>query len=427
MQTKPNRTAAKRRPRRTTTVLAAPAVADASRTLPAANDAPAMIKAVLLEAVRRRASDVHIDRLPGGGAQVRLRVDGALQELRELSDAEHARVVEGLKTMAGMNLAERRTPQDGRLMLSLEGHEVDVRVSDLPVCDGERLVMRILDRRTLCLSLDRVVESPVEREQILGFCRLSHGLVLCTGPVGSGKTTLLYAMLMALDCRRQVVITIEDPIECRLPDVAQVQILPSSGLTFARALRAGLRQDPDIFMVGELRDIETVQCAAQAALTGHLVLSAMHTNTAAGALRRLIDVGLEPHLINSVMQGVVAQRLVRRLCPACREPAAPDRTRLPAALLAWLDAQPAGSGYFRAKGCDACHGTGFRGRTALHEVLVMGPAVREAVAAGASTEDIHAAARSAGLKPLLLHGAELAAQGLTSLEEVVRVSPISAS
>ncbi|HUT35220.1 MAG TPA: ATPase, T2SS/T4P/T4SS family [Planctomycetota bacterium] len=392
-------------------------------TEPQANEAPVvkLVNQILLTAFRSRASDIHFEPQEKG-LKVRYRVDGVLQEAPRPPDHLAGAIVTRIKIMADMDIAERRLPQDGRIMVRIEGRELDLRVSVVPTLFGERIVMRILDRQAILLTLDRLGLLEDDLAAIRRLCQLPHGLLLITGPVGSGKTTLLYSMLHEVDRARCCVMSAEDPVEYRLEGVAQTQIEPKRGLTYARVLRSILRQDPDIIMVGEMRDLESLQMAVQCALTGHLVMSTMHTNTAPDALRRLLDVGLEPYRINSSLAAVVAQRLVRVLCPKCKEPATPALHSVPPAAAEFIQAHPEAT-FCGPKGCDACHGVGYRGRTAIHEILVPDERVRQAVAASAELAALREAALAAGMKPMLINGMEKAAKGITSVVEVCRVVP----
>lgn len=379
------------------------------------------VNLIILQAVKARASDIHFE--PHEAAiRVRYRVDGVLHEVEPPPPHLASAIVSRIKIMSSMDIAERRLPQDGRIMLRVEGRELDLRVSVLPTLFGERVVMRILDREAVMLSLERIGLVEEELAAIRRLCHLAHGLVLVTGPVGSGKTTLLYSMLYEVDRTRCCVMTAEEPVEYRLEGVAQTEVEPRRGLTYARALRSILRQDPDVIMLGEVRDLETLQVAVQSALTGHLVVTTLHTNTAPGAIRRLLDIGLEPFLVNSSVAGAVGQRLVRVLCPKCREPVTPALHSVPPAAADFIRSHQEAT-FFGPKGCEACHGIGYRGRTAVHEILIPDDRVREAVAAGADDAALRATAIAAGMKPMLINGMEKAARGITAVEEVCRVVP----
>ncbi|MEJ2459181.1 MAG: GspE/PulE family protein, partial [Novosphingobium sp.] len=376
------------------------------------------VNRLIARASDERASDIHIE--PNDeGLSVRFRVDGMLREAARLPVAMRAPLVSRIKVMAGLNIAERRLPQDGRLRISVRGHDIDLRVATSPSIHGESVVMRILDRSRLPLdfsSLGFDAELTGRMREAVGR---PHGIVLVTGPTGSGKTTSLYAALSELNAPHRKLLTVEDPIEYRLPGVIQTQVNPAIGFTFSTALRSFLRQDPDVMMVGEIRDTETAQIAVQAALTGHMILSTLHTNTAAGAVSRLLDMGVEPFLLGSVLTGVLAQRLVRRLCMHCRRPHAVGEA-IPELLTPLLQAARTG-GLFHAEGCEQCNGSGYAGRVAILEFLRVDEAVARLILHSADTPDIQAAGEAGGMRGLLADGAAKAAAGLTTLEEVLRV------
>ncbi|OYW46151.1 MAG: type II secretion system protein GspE [Sphingomonadales bacterium 32-68-7] len=391
---------------------------DLDRLKDLVSDAPVIraVNKLIAQAVDAHASDIHVeptdDRL-----LLRFRIDGVLHDVPPLPAAMRAPFVSRVKIMAGLNIAERRLPQDGRLRLAVRGHEIDLRVATAPSIHGESVVMRILDKSNLALDFETLGFEPALVATLREALRKPYGIVLVTGPTGSGKTTTLYAALTELNRRSSKLLTIEDPIEYRLPGVIQAQVNPAIGFTFASALRSFLRQDPDVMMVGEIRDQETAQIAVQAALTGHMILSTLHTNTAAGAVTRLLDMAVEPFLLSSVLTAVLAQRLVRRLCTACREPYEPD-----ALALEPLGACAQPRAFHRPVGCPACGGSGYRGRIALTEVLVIDEAIGRLVLQRADTREIARAGEAAGMRTLLADGMAKAAGGLTSLEEVLRVS-----
>jgi type IV pilus assembly protein PilB len=376
------------------------------------------------DALAARASDIHIE--PGHGrVRVRLRVDGMLRDAAEHPLHLHSALISRLKIMASMDIAEKRKPQDGRIGLKLEGREVDVRCSILPSSHGESIVMRLLDRSRSLISMR---ELGFEDEDYRWFRRLiqrPNGLVLVTGPTGSGKTTTLYAALSELNRPDVKIITAEDPVEYHIRGLNQVQVNPKIGLSFARILKAMLRAAPNIILVGEIRDAETAEVAIQAALTGHLVFSTLHTNDAPSALTRLVDIGVKPFLVSASVQAVIAQRLVRRLCKECAEEYVPSELELRA-----LDLDPAlhqGRSFRRAKGCRVCEQTGYRGRLALFEHMEMDGALRELCFRGASLEELRASALSSGaLAPLVVDGARKVLRGDTSLAEVMRVTRLAA-
>jgi type IV pilus assembly protein PilB len=361
-----------------------------------------LVERLLGSAIAERASDLHLEP-EADHLRVRLRVDGRLREAGRLPAGLHRGIVTRLKVLGGLDIADGLRPQDGRFRHGA----ADLRVSAFPTIHGEALVLRILDRGAGLLTLDQLGLAPAVRERYRRLIRRPHGLLLVTGPTGSGKTTTLYATLLALDAASRSVLTIEDPVEYQLPYVRQSQVNPRAGLTFAQGLRSLLRQDPDIIMVGEIRDAETARTAVQAALTGHLVLSTLHTNDAAGALARLTDIGLEPYLVASALIGILAQRLVRRLCHDCRG-------RMP-----WPAGIEGGGAAAIPVGCARCRGRGYRGRTGLFELLEMTAAVRGLALARAPAAAIRAEALREGMRPLRQDGLAKAVAGETSLEEVL--------
>jgi general secretion pathway protein E len=377
-----------------------------------------MINALLLQALRERASDLHFEPYEARSV-VRFRVDGVLRDVIEPPRALHAALVSRLKIMASLDIAEKRLPQDGRIALKLGDRQVDVRVSTLPTGPGERVVLRLLDQDAARLDLTALGMSAPTLAAIDRLIREPHGIVLVTGPTGSGKTTTLYAALSRLPRGTLNMMTVEDPIEYALDGVGQTQVNPKIELDFARALRAILRQDPDIIMIGEIRDLETAQIAVQASLTGHLVLATLHTNDAASAVTRLADMGVEPYLLASSLLGVLAQRLVRTLCLACRQSAPP--TAGEAALLRELGL-PVATPLATPAGCDACNGSGYRGRTGIYELIEVDDGLRRRIHDRASEQDVRAAALAHGMTPLRRDGARWLASGTTSLAELVRVT-----
>ncbi|MFZ5654719.1 MAG: type II secretion system ATPase GspE [Pseudomonadota bacterium] len=387
-----------------------------------ASEAPVirLVNQLVARVVDLRASDIHLEPFEDG-LHLRYRVDGVLQEAEVIPNQLAAAVCSRVKLLAHLNIAERRLPQDGRIKTRVKGHELDLRVSSLPTVHGESVVMRVLDRASIRLDLEVMGFAPENLRRYRELIDRPHGILLVTGPTGSGKTTTLYASLAKLDAAALKIVTVEDPVEYQLGGINQVQVQPQIGLTFAHALRSILRQDPDIIMIGEMRDTETAQIAVQSSLTGHLVLSTLHTNTAAGAIVRLEDMGVERYLITSTVNGVLSQRLVRCLCPQCREPV----TLPPAALArAGLDrfAAQCELRLHRARGCAYCKDTGYRGRTAIHELFVMDAAAHQAVLAGADATTLHQVARRSGMLTLYEDGLRKVAEGITSLEELLRVT-----
>ncbi len=384
------------------------------------SDAPAIraVNRVLADAVDQLASDIHLEPTEDS-LIVRYRVDGMLSEVTRLPPAMKSAVVARIKVVAGLDIAERRLPQDGRLRIAVRGHEIDLRVATAPSIHGESVVMRILDRANLQLDFDTLGFDESLARQFAAVIHRPHGIVLVTGPTGSGKTTTLYAALTAINQAHRKLLTVEDPIEYRLAGVVQAQVQPAIGFTFASALRSFLRQDPDVIMVGEIRDTETAQIAVQAALTGHMILSTLHTNTAAGAIGRLIDMGTEPFLLGSVLAGVLAQRLVRRLCPHCCA-AYPSDPRICAELE--LPGEYLAQTWYRAIGCRSCQHTGYAGRVAVFEFLAVDQDMARLIGQRADIHAIEEAAAAAGSRSLLVDGFAKVAQGLTSVEEVLRVA-----
>ncbi len=397
---------------------------DSERLRDLASEAPVVriVNALIGRAVEARASDIHMepteDRL-----RVRLRIDGVLQEVEGPPPALRQAVVSRIKIMSKLNIAERRLSQDGRLRFAVRGQEVDFRVSTTPVVHGESVVLRILDRGSLVLEFPALGFAGDVLERYREILHRPHGILLVTGPTGSGKTTTLYTSLMALNTPERKILTIEDPVEYQLDGINQTQVKPQIGLSFGAALRSFLRQDPDIMMVGEIRDLETAQIAVQAALTGHMILSTLHTNDAASAVTRLLDMGLEPFLLTSTLNAVVGQRLVRRLCPHCRRPHVPSAGTVRALGLEALGAE-AGMDAIRLwepVGCARCHG-GFRGRSAIIELLPMSEGVARLVLARAEARAIGELAEREGMRPMFADGMLKALAGVTTPDEVLRVT-----
>ncbi len=382
------------------------------------NDAPVirLINALLTQALRDGASDIHIEPYETRSV-VRLRVDGTLRDLIEPARALHGAIVSRVKIMAQLDIAEKRLPQDGRITLRVAGKPVDVRVSTIPTGHGERVVLRLLDKQAGRLDLTRLGMDDATLVQMDSLIREPHGIVLVTGPTGSGKTTTLYAALARLDAGALNIMTVEDPIEYDLDGISQTQINTRIEMSFARALRTILRQDPDVVMIGEIRDLETAQIAVQASLTGHLVFATLHTNDAISAVTRLVDMGVEPFLLASSMIGIVAQRLVRRLCLECRKPFAADAAQLRA-----LGFTPTDGTLYSAQACPACNRTGYRGRTGIYELLTVDDDLRRLIHDRASEQAMRTHALAQGMRSLRDDGMRQAALGAISLEEVVRVT-----
>lgn len=387
-----------------------------------ASEAPVirMVNQLIAKVIDLRASDIHIEPFEDN-LHIRYRVDGVLQDPDLFDGNLAAAVTSRIKLLAHLNIAERRLPQDGRIKTRVKGHEIDLRVSTLPTVHGESVVMRVLDRASIRLNLEDMGFSPDTLARYRELIDRPHGILLVTGPTGSGKTTTLYASLAKLDANALKILTVEDPVEYQLGGVNQVQVLSQIGMTFAHALRSILRQDPDIIMIGEMRDTETAQIAVQSALTGHLVLSTLHTNTAAGAIIRLEDMGVERYLITSSVNGVLSQRLVRQLCPHCKVATeVPEALSRKTGLHRWM---PEGSStVFEARGCGQCKQTGYLGRTSIHELFVMNDVAHRAILSGADSTTLHNIARKDGMLTLYEDGLRKVAAGVTSLDEVLRVT-----
>ena len=375
-----------------------------------------LVNSLLFQAVKDRASDIHVEPFERD-VVVRFRIDGVLYDVLKPPRRYHPTIVARIKIMAGLDIAEKRLPQDGRLRFRIAGRDIDVRVSIVPTQFGERAVLRLLDRTGALLSLE---DLGLRGENLQAFERLierSHGILLVTGPTGSGKTTTLYAALARLNSSARNIITIEDPIEYQLHGIGQIQVNPKIDLTFAGGLRSILRQDPDVIMVGEIRDSETAEIAIQAALTGHLVFSTLHTNDSFGALSRLVDMGIEPFLVSSSLNGVMAQRLVRRVCPACRVPqTASTETEHRLGITQGTRI------YQEGPGCESCKGTGYRGRTGIHELLPIDDEVRTLVMQRSDAAAIRRLATGRGMKTLRDDGATKITEGTTTVAEVLRVT-----
>jgi general secretion pathway protein E len=380
-----------------------------------------LVNSILSQAVRDRASDIHIEPFERS-LQVRYRIDGVLHEVLSPPKRLQSAITSRLKIMASLNIAERRLPQDGRITIRVRNREIDIRVSVVPTAFGERLVLRLLDKTSTLFKLEDIGFASDMFDTYSRLIRRSHGIILVTGPTGSGKTTTLYATLQRINAPAVNIITVEDPIEYQLNGIGQIQVNPKIDLTFANGLRSILRQDPDIIMVGEIRDRETAEIAIQASLTGHLVFSTLHTNDAASAVTRLLDMGIEPFLISSSVLAMMAQRLVRLLCRVCREPMQPTAEALHDLGLTADAYERQGEQMYRANGCDACHGTGYRGRTGIYELLVLDDTVRDLVMQHANASMIKNAALARGMRTLLQDGVRRVLQGYTTAEEVLRVT-----
>jgi general secretion pathway protein E len=395
------------------------------------------VNSLLFNAVKERASDIHIE--PGEKfVTVRNRIDGVLYETKQANKGYHASIIARVKIMAGLNIAEKRLPQDGRIRRKIAGRDIDMRVATIPTARGERVTIRLLDRTAVLLDLGDLGFGPDHLQQMEDLIHSPHGILLVTGPTGSGKTTTLYAALSKINSPDKNILTVEDPVEYQLEGISQTQVNPKIDLTFATGLRSFLRHDPDVIMVGEIRDLETAEIAIQASLTGHLVFSTVHTNDAAGGITRLVDMGVEPFLVGSSLNALLAQRLVRRVCADCREiyEPEPDEIRnlglepeayyagaIPGHPLTEADApSPPPGKAFRATGCSRCMGTGYAGRLGIYELLVMDDVVRTLALKNTDTVEIKRAAISQGMRTLRDDGARKIISGMTTISEVMRVT-----
>src|ERR671923_1055129 len=377
-----------------------------------------LVNLLIENAIAAEASDIHIEPFEDT-LRIRYRIDGILYDQEAPPRRLQAAVTSRIKIMAEMNIAERRLPQDGRIRVNLHGTRVDIRVSTIPTVHGESIVMRLLQRSSVFLPLDKLGFPADTLKRFDSLIKRPHGIILVTGPTGSGKTTTLYAALDKINSPDRKIITVEDPVEYQLKGVNQIPVKPKIGLTFASGLRHIVRQDPDVILVGEIRDLETAEIAIQASLTGHLVFSTLHTNDAPAAITRLQDMGAEPYLISSVLEAVLAQRLVRRICEACRVPDTPSRGDLD---LLGVTAPP-GTRLFRGKGCEECRGTGYRGRMGIYELFPITEDARSLVLRRAAARDIRQYAISAGMVTLRMDGWRRACEGLTTVQEILRVTP----
>jgi general secretion pathway protein E len=388
--------------------------------LEATDDAPIirLVNSLLSQAIRERASDIHVEPFEKE-VVARFRIDGILYNILTIQKRFQASIASRVKIMSGLNIAERRLPQDGGMRIKIGGKDVDIRVSIVPTSFGERIVLRLLYRESALLPLDQIGFSGENLRRFEEFITKPHGIILVTGPTGSGKTTTLYGALSKINSPDKNIITIEDPVEYQLKGIGQIQVNSKIQLTFAAGLRSVLRQDPDVILVGEIRDSETAEIAIQAALTGHLVFSTLHTNDAAGSITRLLDMKIEPFLISSSVMAILAQRLVRVLCTQCREAytlTPPEITELE------VTALEGGRTAYRAKGCPACYQTGYLGRTAIYELLDIDDEVRQLIMKNADASTIKALAVKKGMTTLRQDGADKVLKGITSVDEVVRVT-----
>jgi general secretion pathway protein E len=374
-----------------------------------------VLNRIFREAIAQKASDIHLEPTENG-AIIRLRIDGVLQQKSFDIKGSEVALMTRVKVLAQMDIAERRLPQDGRIKVVYSGREIDFRVSSVPVAYGERLVLRVLDKGGGILNLnDLNIPSDITKE-LRSLSRFSEGIILVTGPTGSGKTTTLYSLISELPLDQVNVMTVEDPVEYKLSGIAQIGVHPKIGLTFAKGLRHILRQDPDVIMIGEIRDVETAQIALQASLTGHLVLSTLHTNDSLSAITRLTDMGIEPYLISASLVGVLAQRLARKICAHCKTAYAPCAKEIEDLACGPIEL------LFKGKGCQACFGTGYRGRIGVYELFKVNAMMRSLISKGSSLENLKKYAESSSLVPLRKAGAKLVVEGLTTLAEVLRIT-----
>jgi type IV pilus assembly protein PilB len=376
-----------------------------------------LVNLIILQAIRDKASDIHVEP-EEENLKVRFRVDGILHEQATIPKQMQAAVLSRIKIMSDMNIATKRIPQDGRFRLNIEGGQIDMRVSSMPTMFGENIVMRLLDTTSILIGLERLGFDEKNLEHFKSLIVRPYGIILVTGPTGSGKTTTLYSALNTINTPDKNIITIEDPVEYQLKMVRQSQINPKAGLTFATGLRSILRQDPDVIMVGEIRDLETAEISVQAALTGHLVFSTLHTNDAPGSLNRLIDMGVEPFLISSSVIGVVAQRLVRTICSSCKQSYTPSEE-----VIRDFGAElPSNPKFYRGAGCKACKNSGYKGRIGIFEMLLITDKIRDLILAKTPSSQIKHVAQEAGMKTLRQDGITKVLAGATTIDEVIRVS-----
>ncbi|MCT4621526.1 MAG: GspE/PulE family protein [Marinisporobacter sp.] len=381
------------------------------------NNAPVvrLVNSIIRQAVKAKASDIHIEPFEHN-IRVRFRLDGQLQEIMSPEKSTHSAIVTRIKIMGKMNIAEKRVPQDGRVETSIDGKEVDLRISTLPTVHGEKIVIRLLDRSSFLMTKSQLGFSEQNLEVFDKIIKSPNGIILVTGPTGSGKTTTLYTVLRELNQVNKNIITVEDPVEYRLKGINQVQVNTKADLTFANSLRSMLRQDPDIIMIGEIRDRETAQIAVRAAITGHLVLSTMHTNDSPSTVARLMDMGIETYLVSSAVVGIVSQRLIRKICPECKE--SYTANHLEKEILNTSN----DTLLYRGRGCNYCNGTGYKGRTAVHEVMMVNKELRMHIDEGKSIDSLRQSAQKQGMITLKESCINLVLQGITTLDELNRVA-----
>ena len=377
-----------------------------------------VVNVIIQQAIKDRASDIHIEP-DRRGVRIRYRIDGVLHEVMQVPKYVHAPLISRVKIMGDMNIAERRIPQDGRIHIRHEGKEYDLRVSSLPTVFGEKIVMRILDQSSVLIGLNKLGMFAETQAQLEAIIVQPNGMILSTGPTGSGKTTTQYAILNKINSVEKNIITIEDPVEYQLRGLNQVHVNRKAGLTFANAMRAFVRQDPDIIMVGEIRDLETAETGVQASLTGHLVLSTLHTNDAPSAVTRLVDMGVEPFLISASIIGVLAQRLARQICQNCKEPYKPPADALRRVGFNVENAEDVV--FYRGRGCEQCKHTGYRGRNGIFEFMLMTEEIQDLIVKRAPLSEVRNAALASGMKALKQDGFQKVLEGMTTVEEVMRV------
>ena len=377
-----------------------------------------LVNLIILQAIRDKASDIHVEP-EEDSLKIRFRIDGILHDQATIPKQMQAAVLSRMKIMSEMNIATKRIPQDGRFRLNIEGGQIDMRVSSLPTLFGENIVMRLLDTSSILIGMEKLGFDEQNFEKFKELIVKPHGIILVTGPTGSGKTTTLYSALNSINTPDKNIITVEDPVEYQLKRIRQSQINPKGGLTFATGLRSILRQDPDVIMVGEIRDLETAEISIQAALTGHLVFSTLHTNDAPSSLTRLTDMGVEPFLISSSVIGIIAQRLVRMICPSCKQAYVPSKEVLDDIGVKLPEAAPK---FYKGGGCKVCKNTGYKGRIAIFEMLLLNDKIRDLILAKVSSSQIKHAAQEAGMKTLREDGITKALAGFTTIDEVIRVT-----
>ena len=378
-----------------------------------------LLNLILIEAIQQGASDIHFEPLEES-LRVRYRIDGVLQTRHSPAQEYQAQLLTRIKVMSKMDIAEHRLPQDGRIKLKMGRREIDFRVSTVPISGGERIVLRILDKGNVILGLDKLGMLPSVFEEFRTLIEVPEGIVLVTGPTGSGKTTTLYSAICELYNDETNIMTIEDPVEYNLKGIAQIGVQPKIKLDFATGLRHILRQDPDIIMIGEIRDAETAEIAIQSSLTGHLVLSTLHTNDAPSSITRLVDMGIEPYLLSSSIIGVLAQRLVRRICPECRQPYLPSEKELQSIGLERKDLLH--GHLYKGEGCSSCFGSGYKGRHGIYELMVINNALKKQIVKSPDAVELRNVALDSGMVSLIQHGADLVRQGISTVSEVLRVS-----